>query len=117
MAKGDSLKRYKNEQKAQTRKRIEEAIETLKSTHGDKKITVAQVATLSGITRASIYANYKDLLERLNSSSNKNNVNLDNNVKDKNEVISKLREENKDLRLANQKLMDQVITLRKLHKQ
>ena len=114
MAKGDSLKRYKNEQKAQTRKRIEEAIETLKSTQGDKKITVSQVATLSGITRASIYANYKDLLERLKSPTDKSSLYVQNNVKDKNEVISKLREENKDLRLANQKLMDQVVTLRKL---
>lgn len=114
MAKGDSLKRYKIEQKAQTRKRIEEAIETLKSAQSDKKITVAQVAALSGITRASIYANYKDLIERLKSSTNKNSVNLENNVKDKNEVISKLREENKDLRFANQKLMDQVVALRKL---
>ena len=113
MAKGDSLKRYKNEQKAQTRKRIEESIETLKSTQGDKKITVAQVATLSGITRASIYANYQDLLERLKSPSDKNSLSLENNVKDKNEVISKLREENKELRVANQKLMDQLIALKK----
>lgn len=114
MAKGDSLKRYKTEQKAQTYKRVEEAIETLKSTQGDKKITVSQVATLSGITRASLYANYKDLLERLKSSGDKKSVNLENNVKDKTEVISKLRTENKDLREANQKLMDQVVTLKKL---
>ena len=114
MAKGDSLKRYKNEQKAQTRKRIEEAIETLKSAQGNKKITVSQVATLSGITRASIYANYQDLLERLKSPIDKNSLTLQNNTKDKNEIISKLREENKDLRLANQKLMDQVIALKKL---
>jgi len=114
MAKGDSLKRYKNEQKAQTRKRIEEAIETLKNTQGNKKITVSQVASLSGITRASIYANYQDLLERLKYPGDKNSVNVLNNVKDKNIVISKLREENKDLRIANQKLMDQVVALKKL---
>jgi len=114
MAKGDSLKRYKIEQKAETRKRIEKAIETLKSTPGDKKITVAQVAALSGITRASIYANYQDLLERLKSPTERSSLKTQNNVKDKDEVISKLREENKDLRLANQKLMDQVVALKKL---
>lgn len=114
MAKGDSLKRYKIEQKAETRKRIEEAIETLKSTQSDKKITVAQVAALSGITRASIYANYQDLLERLKSHADKSSLYIQNNGKDKNEVISKLREENKELRLANQKLMDQVVALKKL---
>ncbi len=114
MAKGDSLKRYKIEQKAQTRKRIEGAIETLKSTQGDKKITVSQVATLSGITRASIYANYQDLLERLKSPTDRSSLKVQNNVKDKDEVISRLREANKDLREANQKLMDQVVALRRL---
>ena len=114
MAKGDSLKRYKNEQKVQTRKRIEEAIETLKSTQGDKKITVSQVAALSRITRASIYANYQDLLERLKSPTDRSSLKVQNNVKYKDAVISRLHEENKDLREANQKLMDQVIALRKL---
>lgn len=114
MAKGDSLKRYKNEQKEQTRKRIEESIEELKRTQGDKKITVGQVATLSGITRASIYANYKDLLERLKSPDGKGSHYIENNLKERNQVISNLREENKDLRLANQKLMDQVVALTKL---
>ena len=114
MAKGDSLKRYKSEQKAKTRKRVEEAIETLKSTQGDKKITVSQVAALSGITRASIYANYQELLERLKSPTDKKSLNIQNHVRDKDEVIAKLHEENKNLRLANQKLMDQIVALKKL---
>lgn len=64
MAKGDSLKKYKMEQKAQTRKRLQTVIKELKQTETGK-ITVSKIATLAGTTRASIYANYQDLLENL----------------------------------------------------
>lgn len=113
MAKGDSLKRYKIEQKAQTRKRIKEVIEKLKQTETGK-IAVSKIATLSGITRASIYANYKDLLEDLNIKSKAKDSNGE--IKEQNKTIERLRDEVKTLRTNNQQLMDQVVALKLLLK-
>ena len=109
MAKGDSLKKYKMEQKAQTRKRIKEVIEELKQTETGK-ITVSKIATLAGITRASIYANYQDLLEDLEVNSKKRPSSHSN--KEQSETIEKLKAENKALRMGNKQLMDQIIALK-----
>ena len=110
MAKGDSLKRYKIEQKAQTRKRIKEVIKELKETETETgKITVSKIATLSGITRASIYANYQDLLEDLAIKSKK--VSSSGNTKEQNDTIERLRDEVKILKANNQLFMDQVVAL------
>lgn len=114
MAKGDSLKRYKIEQKAQTRKRIKEVIEELKQTETGK-ITVSKIATLSGITRASIYANYQDLLEDLDIKSKKKGSNGE--TKEQNDMIDRLRAEEKIIKRDNQLLMDQVVALKLLLKQ
>lgn len=116
MAKGEALKQYKIEQKAQTRKKLEAVIEKLKSSK--QKITVSNVATLSGISRASIYANYKDLFTNVTSIQNiKENVSSQKNIlKEKDETIGKLREENRDLRDANTKLMDEIIALKMMLK-
>ena len=113
MAKGDSLKRYKIEQKAQTRKRIKEVIEELKQTETGK-ITVSKIATLSGITRASIYANYQDLLEDLDVKSKKKSSSGE--IKEQNDTIERLRDEVKMLKRNNQQLMDQVVALKLLLK-
>jgi len=113
MAKGDSLKKYKMEQKAQTRKRIKEVIEELKQTETGK-ITVSKIATLAGITRASIYANYQDLLEDLEINSKKRPSSQTN--KDQSETIEKLKEEIKVLRTGNKQLMDQIIALKAMLK-
>ena len=113
MPKGDSLKRYKIEQKAQTRKRIKEVIEELKQTETGK-ITVSKIATLSGITRASIYANYQDLLEDIDVKSKKKGSSGE--IKEQNDTIDRLRDEVKMLKRNNQQLMDQVIALKLLLK-
>lgn len=113
MAKGDSLKKYKMEQKAQTRKRIKEVIEELKRIETGK-ITVSKIATLSGLTRASIYANYQDLHEDLDMSGKKRKVS--NSSKEQGDTIEKLREEVKVLRIGNKHLMDQIIALKALLK-
>jgi cell division protein FtsB len=113
MAKGDSLKKYKMEQKAQTHKRIKEVIEELKQT-GAGKITVSKIATLAGITRASIYANYQDLLEDLEVNSKKQPSS--HSSKEQNETIEKLKAENKVLRTGNKQLMDQIIALKAMLK-
>jgi len=113
MAKGGSLKKYKMEQKAQTRKRIKEVIEELKRTETGK-ITVSKIATLSGLTRASIYANYQDLLEDLDISGKKRKVS--NLSKEQAYTIEKLREEVKVLKIGNKHLMDHIIALKSLLK-
>ncbi len=113
MAKGDSLKKYKMEQKAQTHKRIKEVIEELKRTETGK-ITVSKIATLAGITRASIYANYQDLLEDLEVNSKKRPSSHSN--KEQSETIEKLKEEIKVLRTGNKQLMDQIIALKAMLK-
>jgi cell division protein FtsB len=113
MAKGDSLKKYKMEQKAQTRKRIKKVIEELKQTETGK-ITVSKIAILAGITRASIYANYQDLLEDLEINSKKQPSS--HSTKEQSETIEKLRAENKVLRTGNKQLMDQIIALKAMLK-
>jgi len=113
MAKGDSLKRYKIEQKAQTRKRIKEVIKGLKQTETNK-ITVSKIATLAGITRASIYANYQDLLEDLDIKSKAKKSSGE--IKEQNEIIERLRDEVKILKTNNYLLMDQVVALKLLLK-
>jgi len=105
MAKGDSLKKYKMEQKAQTRKKLIAVIKELKNA-GETKITVSKIATLAGITRASIYANYKDIINNLESTKIESYTN---NFKDQNDIILSLKEENKRLQSINSKLMDQLV--------
>jgi AcrR family transcriptional regulator len=111
MPKGDSLKRYKEEQKIQTRIKLEEAIRELKAS-GGAKITVDQLATICGISRATIYANYKDLLENLSDRSTTSMKLQANTSKAKDAIIADLRDENKKLRLANNALMDQIVGMK-----
>lgn len=111
MPKGDSLKRYKEEQKIQTRIKLEEAIRELKAS-GSEKITVDQLATLCGISRATIYANYKDLLENPSERSTSSMKIQVNTSKAKDAIIAELREENKKLRLANNALIDQIVGIK-----
>jgi len=113
MAQGDSLKRYKMEQKEQTRKKIEEVIRRLKLT-SMKKITVSMVAKEAGLTRAALYATYQDLLVNLNTQTNSNTKKIKDELDDKNQIIIKLRKENKDLKVANSLLMDQMVALKKM---
>ncbi|WP_294967200.1 DUF6262 family protein [Sulfurimonas sp.] len=111
MAKGDSLKKYKLEQKEETRKKLQKIIEELQSS-GDK-VSVSNVATLSGTSRANIYANYKDLFEQtvpIDSKIKRNEHRSD--ILDKNNLIEKLRKDNKQLRDANAKLMDQIVGIK-----
>jgi len=113
MAKGDSLKRYKADQKEQTRKKIEEAIVRLKKSETGK-ISVAKLAQEVGVTRATLYANYQDLLLELNTQTKQTNQKIRDDVKDKNETIRKLKKENQELKSSNALLMDQVVALKKM---
>ena len=108
MAKGDSLKKYKLEQKEETRKKLQQIIKELQA--NGNKVSVANVASLSGISRANIYANYKELFNQSAPIDGKiKNDNYRSNISKKNTLIEALREENKQLRIANKKLMDQLV--------
>jgi len=76
--------------------------------------SVSKIATLSGITRASIYANYKDLLEELDTKSKIRSSRGES--KEQNDTIERLRGEIKTLKTNNQLLIDQVVALKLLLK-
>ena len=113
MAKGDSLKRYKAEQKEQTRKRIQETIKRLKL-ENNEKITVSKIAEEIGLTRSSLYANYKDLLTEITKESKTITKKMESELSNKNCTILKLKKENNELKKSNALLMDQVIALTKM---
>jgi AcrR family transcriptional regulator len=112
MPKGDSLKKYKSEQKFQTRQLLERTIKELKSS--GTKVTVDQLASLCGISRATIYANYKDLLGNMPHKPNATVKKAEKEGNEKEALIEALREENKKLRQSNLTLMDQVVALKLL---
>lgn len=107
MAKGDSLKKYKIEQKEKTRDNLKQVIEGLKRSEG--LISISNVAKVSGISRATIYANYKDLFDDLNLTNDKEIKQHREALTEKSETIEELKKDNRHLREANQKLMDQII--------
>lgn len=112
MPKGDSLKKYKSEQKFQTRQLLERTIKELKSS--GTKVTVDQLASQCGISRATIYANYKDLLGNMPHKPTATVKKADKEGNEKETLIEALREENKKLRQSNLTLMDQVVALKLL---
>lgn len=112
MPKGDSLKKYKSEQKFQTRQLLERTIKELKSS--GTKVTVDQLASQCGISRATIYANYKDLLSNMPHKPTATVKKADKEGNEKEALIEALREENKKLRQSNLTLMDQVVALKLL---
>lgn len=108
---GDALQNYKIEQKIETSQKIEDAIQMLRSSK--EKISITKVAALSGVSRANIYANYKELFDNIapidsKISSTKRRIEINN----KNTIIVDLQEENKKLRDMNNKLMDQMVALK-----
>lgn len=107
---GDALKEYKIEQKAETTEKIKEAVGLLRSSK--EKISITKVAALSGISRANIYANYKDLFEDISPIESKiKSTEHRKEQKEKNALVDELREENKRLREINNKLMDQIVVM------
>lgn len=110
---GDALKEYKIEQKAETTEKIKEAIAILRSSK--EKISITKVAALSGISRANIYANYKELFEDISPIESKiKSTEHRKEQKEKNALVDELREENKRLREINTKLMDQLVAMKLL---
>ncbi|WP_295004165.1 hypothetical protein [Sulfurimonas sp.] len=78
-----------------------------------EKVTVSKVATLSGLSRANIYANYKSLFEGSAHIESKTDINeLRQVVQEKDNALHKLRQDNKALKEANIKLMDQLVMMK-----
>ncbi len=112
---GDALKQYKIEQKIETGQKIEDAIEKLRSSND--KISITKVAALSGVSRANIYANYKELFEEIAPIESKISSTIHRTeIKNKNNLVDDLKEENKRLRDINNKLMDQIVAMRMMLK-
>jgi hypothetical protein len=111
MAKGDSLKKFKSEQKEKTTELLKTIIEELQV--AGKKVTVSKVATLSGLSRANIYANYKGLFDKSAPIESKtDNKELRLILKEQDNSLHTLRKENKALKEANLKLMDQLVMMK-----
>lgn len=111
MAKGDSLKKFKSEQKEKTTELLEKIIDELQT--AGEKVTVSKVATLSGLSRANIYANYKNLFDNSTPIESKtDNKELRQVVKEKDNALHTLRQENKLLKEVNIKLMDQLVAMK-----
>lgn len=111
MAKGDSLKKFKSEQKEKTTELLQTIIEELQAL--GEKVTVSKVATLSSLSRANIYANYKSLFESSTSIESKTDTNeLRQVLKEKDNALHILHQENKALKEANIKLMDQLVMMK-----
>jgi len=111
MAKGDSLKKFKSEQKEKTTEILESIIEELQV--AGQKVTVSKVATLSGLSRANIYANYKSLFEQSAPIQSKtDSKELRQALKEKDDTLYTLRQENKALKEANIMLMDQLVMMK-----
>ena len=112
---GDALKQYKIEQKVETGQKIEDAIEKLRSSND--KISITKVAILSGVSRANIYANYKELFEDIAPIESKISSTIHRTeIKNKNNLVDDLKEENKRLRDINNKLMDQIVAMKMMLK-
>ena len=112
---GDALKQYKIEQKVETGQKIEDAIEKLRSSND--KISITKVAILSGVSRANNYANYKELFEDIAPIESKISSTIHRTeIKNKNNLVDDLKEENKRLRDINNKLMDQIVAMKMMLK-
>lgn len=111
MAKGDSLKKFKREQKEKTIELLKKTIEELQASN--EKVTVSKVAVLSGLSRANIYANYKSLFDKsIPIESKIDNKELRQVLNEKDNTLHALRKENKALKEANIKLMDQLVMMK-----
>ena len=111
MSKNSALKEYKEKQKEEMSQKILEAAKKLKDS-GDK-VSVSNIANLIGVSRANLYANYKDIISDFSNVDKNNTINEQSqtlNVQSKN--IDKLRKENKELREVNYKLMDQIVAMK-----
>lgn len=126
--KGEALLEYKKAQKKETENKLIKSIEKLKSSNN--KISVSKIATLSGVSRANIYANYMHIFDNIDSVSSvkKRESQIEKSIeqqtkkeskvllKEKDEIIAKLREENKSLHNDRDKLIDEIIAMKQLLK-
>lgn len=111
MSKNSALKEYKEKQKEEMSQKILEAVQELKDS--GNKVSVSNIATLIGVSRANLYANYKDIISNFSNVDTKNTINEQTQtLKVQSKDIDKLRKENKELREINNKLMDQIVAMK-----
>lgn len=111
MAKGDALKKFKAEQKEKTRQLLQKIIQDLQA--AGEKVSVSKVATLARLSRANIYANYKDLFDKPALIEDKAYYKEFREIlKDKESTLHTLRQENSSLKEANLKLMDELVAMK-----
>lgn len=111
MSKNNALKEYKEKQKQEMSQKILEAIQELKTS--GNKVSVANIATLIRVSRANLYANYKDMISDFSNIVSKSTINeKSETIKVQSEDINKLRKENRELKEANSKLMDQLVAMK-----
>lgn len=113
MAKGEALKQFKDEQKAVTAEKIKQTIIEIRK-NKDLKLSVSNVAKLSGISRANIYAHYKDLIDDftkvdLNKEPNQEKIIFDKNIIEENKLLKK---QVRELQEDKKQLMDKIIALK-----
>lgn len=113
MPKGEKLLEAKQKQKQQTRIKLENAIKEIIELKGD--VTVAQIAKFANVSRANIYAHHKDLIENLPKIKLQTTSNDTYKELEKAKLsIKALKNENKDLKADNLKLMDQIVGMKLL---
>ncbi len=111
MAKGDALKKFKAEQKEKTRQLLQKIIQDLRV--AGEKVSVSKVATLARLSRANIYANYKELFDEITPIEDKAHYKeLREVLKEKESTLHTLRQENSLLKKANLKLMDELVAMK-----
>ena len=78
-----------------------------------QKVSVSKVATLAGLSRANIYANYKDLFDKTAPIKDKARYKEHRKVlQEKESTLHTLRQEKSLLKEANLKLMDELVAMK-----
>lgn len=113
MIQGEALKQFKEEQKATTAERIKNAIIEIKQ-NKKLKLSVSNIAKLSGVSRANIYANYKDLIDDfakvdLDKETDNQKIVMDKNLIEENKL---LRRQIKELQEDRKQLIDKIVALK-----
>lgn len=107
----DALIKYKKSQKEEMIQKIKKAIKELKDSNS--KVSVANIATLVGVSRANLYAHYKDVIQEYSNTGMVKKVKHQaKSIEVREDELKKLKKENKDLKAINTKLMDQIVAIK-----
>jgi len=109
----DALIKYKESQKIEMMNKIQEAIESLKASN--TKVSVANIAKLVGVSRANLYAHYKDTIQKFSNTGTLDKVKKQGkSIEIQEDTLQRLKKENKELKDINNKLIDQLVAMKVL---